>query len=306
MRISVVTPTRALDAFVAQSRASVARQSPNVAIEHLVVVDDPEASLPPEETVDHVRTRFLHNRRGKGPGGARNTGLDEATGDFVFFLDADDIWSDDHVRRVISIYYRDPKVDCVSVPGLSFGEDVEQPRETIPRLPQGRIGRRTVAWNPVGCPTGFSYRRDTRTAGLRFHDAIYFQDVIFYLELLRLGARFWRENSIHYWYRRSAGQLTSIVPTEAILASEGMVHDALASWRGTGLTPGEVAVATVQIRRLSAHRQRRPAHVDTLRLAAMAPSWAMGQVGRVVRNARLRQKRRRGAFPMPGERDAQA
>ncbi|KPH66578.1 glycosyltransferase family 2 protein [Novosphingobium sp. ST904] len=153
---------------------------------------------------------FLHNGQEKGPGGARNTALDRATGDFVFFLDADDVWDPDHLRRAVGVYQGNPQVDCISIAGLSFGQSVRHVRMTIPDLPQGIIPRHSVAWNPIGGPTGFSYRRSAKTAAVRFKDALYFADIIFYLELLHLGATFWRENSVRYWYRRSPGQLISI------------------------------------------------------------------------------------------------
>lgn len=301
MQISVVTPTLALDDFLIEARASVARQAAGIAIEHIIVVDDPAVPLPPEVVEGNVHTRFLHNSRGKGPGGARNTALDQATGAFVFFLDADDIWSDNHVRRALSVYESNPWVDCVSVAGLSFGEHVKRPRGTIPDLPQGVISRRSVAWNPVGCPTGFSYRRDGRTSHLRFKDAIYFQDIIFYLELLHLGAVFWRENGVRYWYRRSQGQLTSIVPIDNILKSEGLVHHSLAQWKNAGLSSWEVLIASVQIRRLSANRQRRRNYLDTLFLAVIAPAWALGQVTRLAGDVRVGRLQRQGASLSPGQ-----
>lgn len=299
MKISVVTPTLALDDFLMEARASVMRQTADVAIEHVIVVDDGDVPLPPAAIGGNVYTRFLHNRLGKGPGGARNTALDCVTGSIIFFLDADDVWSDDYVRQAVSIYASNPQVDCISIAGLSFGEHIELPRKTIPDLPQGIISRYSVAWNPIGCPTGFSYRCDARTSGIRFKDAIYFQDIIFYLELLRIGAVFWRENSVCYWYRRSLGQLTSIIPTDNILKSEGMVHQSLADWKNAGLSPWEVMLASVQIRRLSANRQRRRDYLNTFLLAVMAPRWAAGQVSRLLGNARIGRLRRQGVLQPP-------
>jgi glycosyltransferase involved in cell wall biosynthesis len=37
-------------------------------------------------------TKVIPNRYEKGPGGARNTGLDASSGDYIAFLDADDYW----------------------------------------------------------------------------------------------------------------------------------------------------------------------------------------------------------------------
>ena len=47
-------------------------------------------------------TRVLLNQHTKGPGGARNTGLNAATGDLVAFLDADDFWFEGKVDAQVS------------------------------------------------------------------------------------------------------------------------------------------------------------------------------------------------------------
>lgn len=293
MKISVVTPTLALDDFLTEARQSVARQDSDCEIEHLIAVDDRHVVLPSDEITGRLVTRFFHNRRGKGPGGARNSGLDQATGSIIFFLDADDIWPVDYIRRVIAVYAAHPAIDCVSVAGLSFGEAIERPRLTIPALPSGIIPRTTMAWNPIGGPSGFSYRRNAVTEAVRFQDAIYFQDILFYLDLLRQGRVFWRETGVYYWYRRSPGQLISIIAIDKVRASRILVEQSIAKWCNAGLTRWEAAVAHVQIQRLSANRERRRDWRNTLLLVAMEPGWAIAQIRRQLENRRLARRQLR-------------
>ncbi|WP_395396237.1 glycosyltransferase family A protein (plasmid) [Novosphingobium sp. BL-8A] len=287
MKVSIVTPTLAFDQPLREARASVERQTRDVEIEHIIVVDDPSVAMMPDEKRSNVSTYFVRNMHPKGPGGARNTALDLATGEFVFFLDADDIWNDEHIAQIMSIFAAQPDVHCVSVAGVSFGQDVSRPRVNIPVLSDGAIPRISVAWNPVGCPSGFSYRRDAKTRAVRFKDAIYFQDLLFYLELLSHDAIFWRHRELHFWYRKSPGQLTSVISTDKVRHSKQLVEHCLAKWQGAGLSTFEAQVASVQIKRLSAARIGRRDYANTLLLCIIAPVWVIGQARRMLENFRI-------------------
>lgn len=46
----------------------------------------------------HRQVKVLQNARKKGPSGARNTGLEAATGEYIAFLDADDLWYPEHLK----------------------------------------------------------------------------------------------------------------------------------------------------------------------------------------------------------------
>lgn len=62
------------------------------AVEVIVINDGNLAEDYISEIIDHAGVNVIKNQYPKGPGGARNTGLDAATGDYLAFLDADDFW----------------------------------------------------------------------------------------------------------------------------------------------------------------------------------------------------------------------
>jgi glycosyltransferase involved in cell wall biosynthesis len=93
--VSVIIPTYNCGRFIAQALDSVLAQS--VRPSEIIVVDDGStddtaARLAPYRT--HIRYERQENR---GVSAARNNGLGRASGEFVAFLDADDVW---HPRKL--------------------------------------------------------------------------------------------------------------------------------------------------------------------------------------------------------------
>jgi glycosyltransferase involved in cell wall biosynthesis len=60
------------------------------------------------------RVRYL-KQSNKGPATARNSGLSMAIGDFVAFLDADDLWHPEKLERQLARFHARPELDyCVT------------------------------------------------------------------------------------------------------------------------------------------------------------------------------------------------
>ena len=85
-KISVIVPTRNRPHFLDHALRSVLAQSWDDW--ECVVVDD--GGETPVSIPDDPRFRLLRHETARGPAGARNTGLDAVSGDYVCFLDDDD------------------------------------------------------------------------------------------------------------------------------------------------------------------------------------------------------------------------
>lgn len=85
--VSIIIPTHNRAQYLADAIASVTDQTyPHI---ELIVVDD--ASDPPVELPSDIKAKLLRNARNMGPGASRNMGLAHASGEFLLFLDDDDL-----------------------------------------------------------------------------------------------------------------------------------------------------------------------------------------------------------------------
>jgi glycosyltransferase involved in cell wall biosynthesis len=91
--ISIIIPAHNGTEFLASALASIeSQQFPD---KEIVVVDDgsSESLMPP----DYVRCFRQHQQ---GPAAARNRGIRESRGEFLAFLDIDDLWEPGHLNRL--------------------------------------------------------------------------------------------------------------------------------------------------------------------------------------------------------------
>jgi len=103
-RLSIITPAYFAKPFIQRTIASVQQQDlpEGVCIEHIIVSDDlQDYSELRVKGRNHVMRFGGTGRRGSGPSTARNVGMDMATGDYVSFLDADDIWHPDRAAKLL-------------------------------------------------------------------------------------------------------------------------------------------------------------------------------------------------------------
>lgn len=100
--VSVVIPTQNRDIYLAEAIKSVDEQTyPNIEI---IVVDD--ASKEPVDLSNfHISSsiKLIRNDLPIGGAGARNIGFDNSTGEYVCFLDDDDLYDIEKIETLVSV-----------------------------------------------------------------------------------------------------------------------------------------------------------------------------------------------------------
>jgi len=109
-KFSVIVPTYGRPRYLADAIQSVLAQT--VPDFECLVVDD--ASPEPVESPGDERVRVIRRETNGGPAAARNSGIDAARGDFVTFLDDDDLYAPDRLEIARAGLERAPVAICAS------------------------------------------------------------------------------------------------------------------------------------------------------------------------------------------------
>ncbi len=114
-KVSVIIPTYNRAKFIPNAVKSIIDQNYNNI--EIIVVDDGSTDNTDEVInalkKEHHNILYCRNERQKGPSGARNTGINKSTGDFISFLDSDDIWLPEHLQGGMKILNNHSNIDVV-------------------------------------------------------------------------------------------------------------------------------------------------------------------------------------------------
>jgi glycosyltransferase involved in cell wall biosynthesis len=117
--VSVVTPVFNAASYLPKTIDSVLAQDyPKI---EYILVDDCSSDHSREIILDYAdrdsRVRYVFLENNGGPGRARNIGIQKSAGDFICFLDSDDLWRGDKTKKQIALFHENTKLGLISTNG---------------------------------------------------------------------------------------------------------------------------------------------------------------------------------------------
>lgn len=157
--VSVITPTYNRARFLPDAVSGVLAQSFHDL--ELIIVDDgseddTRSRIDPFLSDERVRYFYQQNQ---GQSHARNYALRQATGNFIAFLDSDDLWCADKLERQLASFEAHPWVDIVHGDESIIDEDGAVTSFKNMKRYSGHISRYLLADNSVSIATALVRRR---------------------------------------------------------------------------------------------------------------------------------------------------
>ncbi|MBP7807798.1 MAG: glycosyltransferase [Bacteroidia bacterium] len=170
--VSIVIPAYNSERFISETIRSVLNQT--YSAWELIAVNDGSTDATPEIIQSFVKTdgriRLINQNNG-GVSVARNNGAKNAKGDFLCFLDSDDVWLENNLKKKMNLLLSDKTLDFV----FSDRNLIDEESNIIKPGPLGfdtEIFENTLLWNgePVPGPcSNVVFKRLCMEKGISFH-----------------------------------------------------------------------------------------------------------------------------------------
>ncbi|MBX6365071.1 MAG: glycosyltransferase family 2 protein [Gemmatimonadetes bacterium] len=211
-RVSVVIPAYNSAPFIAETLESVLTQT--YTDYEIIVVNDGSPDTPELEAVlAPYASRITYiAQENRGPGGARNTGVRRARGEFVAFLDSDDTWAAEFLSSQLAMFEADPGLDLVYADALLVGDSPLAGRtlmEVAPSQGEPTFERLAAEECTVFTSTVVARKRALLDAGLFDEQFFHSEDWDLWLRLAHRGGRIAYQRRVLACHRAHPQSLTA-------------------------------------------------------------------------------------------------
>lgn len=204
------------------------------------------------EVSEFLRFKVIRQEN-RGEGAARNRGLEAATGDWICFLDADDLYAPEMLTEAARLIRENPDSDIVCVRAAVFN-DGDDPRKAV----LSKAGPLTGVFS-----TGV-YRR-SKFGDVRFKDYFVGADRVYAASCVYRANRIVEGKAVGYLYRQRATSISHVAMTPR-KALDSFLHVAemlrIAAAVGHALDPASRRQLVAQVLEAGASNWRRLPRTD--------------------------------------------
>lgn len=108
-KISVIVPAYNAGKYIGEAIKSILDQT--ISIHEIIVIDDGSTDNT-KEVVSNFPVRYFYQTN-KGTAAALNAGIEQSSGEYLAFLDADDLWMPQRLNLQLQTFEEDPCLDMV-------------------------------------------------------------------------------------------------------------------------------------------------------------------------------------------------
>jgi glycosyltransferase involved in cell wall biosynthesis len=247
--ISLIIPVYNVSPYIERCLKSVIKQTYN----HFecILVDDAS----PDDSIDKcermiatydgpIQFRILHHQENRGLSTARNTGTDAATGDYILYIDSDDLISNDCVEKLMTPVLKDNSIEMVYGGWMVFSD-----KETM-KLPRNFKWEKKEYTTQEGVRSFFFNSKHLFIAGawnklisrdflnrydLRFKEDQLWEDVLWSFFVMKHLSHLYSIPDVTYFYYQRKNSISSSTNEEKRIEHLGVISDIIS----THFTPGE-------------------------------------------------------------------
>lgn len=157
--VSIVMPTYKRPQYLKEAIESVLNQT--YENWELLIIDDNEPASEEQKWTEKVITGYRNDNRIRyiregNPGGgaaARNRGISKACGEFVAFLDDDDIWEPDKLQLQLEVLKKNRDIGLVYCKRFFFNDKGERDNRSQKKLIRGNVFEQMLVKNYIATST---------------------------------------------------------------------------------------------------------------------------------------------------------
>lgn len=205
--VSIIMPCHNGERYLASSIRSVLGQT--YQNWELLVIDDAstDSSIDIIQAIcqEDCRVKLMINDNPRGrPYAPRNYGITRAQGDYIAFLDCDDLWKESHLEDLLKVF--DDSHDVVAACSWYCRIDENGKVDGLVRTPETFSYHHLLYDNFIGNLTGMY---DVRKRGKVYQRECFFEDYMIWLDVLKEGGIAKSSNTIEAYYRVTNQSLSS-------------------------------------------------------------------------------------------------